>query len=416
MLDRTLAPEVKKISRVDFQKIEKRELDNGSQLAMLIAGNQPVIKLEVLFHQAGTIREQQRGSASMALRMLKEGTASYSSTAITNLFSKLGAYIEINPSFDHASLSIYCLDKHIPQILPILSEIIGSPSFDAGEWQLQQELQIAQLRLQNKRNNILASKQIRQEIFGAGHPYGRIISEQDLQVLKPAQLREFWNSNKNNFEVFLSGRPSDSTINSIQELFENRSFEAVSIENEFIDSVKSTFPSNQSVQASIRLGKRTLIKTDPDYIPLLITNHVLGGYFGSRLMKNIREDKGLTYGISSSLVPLQKESYWVLGAEVNIDNVELALAEINQEISRLADFDDVAELETAKRHMTGSFQSELNTPFSLMNRYKAVHLHGLDYSYYDRFFELLNSFSITDLKNTASQYLVGTHLEKVIIN
>mgnify|MGYP001795563142 FL=1 len=109
-------------------------------------------------------------------------------------------------------------------------------------------------------------------------------------MLKPAQLQEFWNSNKNNFEVFLSGRPSDSTINSIQGLFENRSFESVSIENEFIDSVKSVFPSNQSVQASIRLGKRTLLKTDPDYISLLITNHVLGGYFGSRLMKNIRED------------------------------------------------------------------------------------------------------------------------------
>ncbi|MEM6522705.1 MAG: pitrilysin family protein [Bacteroidota bacterium] len=417
MLDRRSAPEVHKISDVNFQQSKEETLPNGALLALLESGEQEVVKVEVVFLNAGNKSEALKGQGSMAIRMLKEGTTSYSAAEITNRFSELGAYIEVNPGFDNSSVAIYCLDKHLKQLLPVFSEILQSPTFEEKELQLQKELQIAQLRVQNKKNNILASKGIRQAIFSPSNPYGRIISEADIQTIKPEHLLSFWNDSKNNFDVLVCGAPSNSSVDAIRDIFgskmtyESKTFEAISISSEEQKSA-----SNESIQASIRLGKRTLLKNDPDYIPLLITNHLLGGFFGSRLMKNIREDKGLTYGISSSLIPLQEDAYWVIGAEVNIDNVDLALKEIQTEIHRLSEFKSEEELETAKTHMMGSFQSELNSPFALMNRYKSVHLHGLDYTFYDQLFRTLSSFTSSDLRATAEKYLIRGSLEQVVIN
>lgn len=417
MLDRTLAPEIQKISEVEFQHVDQTYLENGVGFAKLIAGEQPVVKIEVIFPNAGNRFEGIKGQASMAIRMLKEGTTSYSSIEITNLFSRLGAHVELNPGFDNASYSIYCLDKHFEEILPVFSEMMESPSFDNKELELQKQLQIAQLQIQNKKNNILASKGIRQAIFGPEHPYGRVISEHDLQVLSAGDLKEFWSEVNTNCQVLISGRPSEKTLDALQELFgSKRKFDPSQKSTKKIFSESMKPESNESVQASIRLGKTALLKRDPDYIPFLVTNHLLGGFFGSRLMKNIREDKGLTYGISSSIVPLQEESYWVVGAEVNTDNVDMALKEIHHEINRLADFNDHEELETAKTHMIGSFQAELNSPFALMNRYKAVNLHGLDYDYYQNLFKTLAAFGPEDLRQIAHTYFIEGELEKVVFN
>lgn len=415
MLDRTLAPKIQEVSRVEFQKVNELTLPNGALFCTLEAGEQPVIKLEILFPNAGNTTERLKGQASMAVKMLKEGTLSYSSEHITHLFSNLGAYIEVSPSFDNASMSIYCLDKHLRQIIPVLSEIIDKPAFHEKELNLQKELQVAQLQIQNKKNNILASKAVRQSLFGKTDAYGRIIYEDDIKTLEPEDLRQFWEVAKNKFQILVSGRPSKDSLTLLQEFFATKQYDPSKSARNEISSEYQVY-SNESVQASIRIGKRSLLKSHEDYISLLIANHLLGGFFGSRLMKNIREDKGLTYGINSSIVPLQEASYWVVGAEVNTDNVDLAMKEIYAEMNQMAHFDDVEELVTAKTHMIGSFQSELNSPFALMNRYKSVHLHGLDYSYYAKFFDTIERFTTADVRTTAQKYLMPQDLKEIIIN
>ena len=416
MLNRSLAPDIQKVFRVNFQHVDQEQLTNGATMSSIVAGDQPVVKLEVVFTAAGNRFENLKGQASMAVRMLKEGTTSYTSVQITNLFSRLGAYIEINPGFDNASVSIYCLDKHFEQISSILFEMIDYPSFDENELELQKELQTAQLQIQNKKNNILASKSIRQAIFGFDHAYGRINSEQDIKTFTPEHLRNFWGRSKNSFEVLVSGRPSENTLKVIKDFFSAKNLAQHKEESILVPSLPFETPSNESVQASIRMGKKTLRKEDQDYLSLLITNHLLGGFFGSRLMKNIREDKGLTYGISSSLVPLQESAYWVIGAEVNTDNVDRALKEIHYEIERLTEFNNEEELETAKTHMVGSFQAELNSPFAIMDRFKSIHLHGLDYSYYDKLFDTIASFRPSDLRNITTRYLTTDDLKRIVIN
>ena len=415
MLDRTLAPKIQEVSRVAFQHVNEILLPNGASFCTLEAGDQSVIKLEIVFPNAGNKAESIKGQASMTVKMLKEGTLSYSSEEITQRFSNLGAYIELNPGFDNASISIYCLDKHLKEIIPLLSEIIDRPALLEKELDLQKELQTAQLQVQNKKNNILASKAVRHSVFGETDPYGRIIYEDDIQALKPEDLDSFWRASKNKFQVLVSGRPSQGSLDFLQELFSTKPYVSDTANRTEISSTSQAI-SNDSVQASIRIGKRSLLKSHEDYISLLIANHLLGGFFGSRLMKNIREDKGLTYGISSSIVPLQEASYWVVGAEVNTDSVDLAMKEIYAEMRQMADFDNSEELATAKTHMIGSFQSELNSPFALMNRYKSIQLHGLDYSYYTKFFDTIEGFTCADVRSISEKHLTTEDLQEIIIN
>ncbi len=417
MLDRTIAPEHELITQVSFQRVQTEALSNNLEFFTLISGRQPVVKLELLYNYGGNFYETKRSQAFYTIKMLKEGTKSFSAKQISDLMATYGAHLEASPGFDHASVSFYFLDKHFQKLFPLIREIVEAPNFDEDELIFQKQQHIAQLQVQNKKNNIRASKALRSAIFGPAHPYGRVPNEGDIESIERTDLNSFKEKALGKLSLFVSGNPSERTLTALKQYFSG-----IEIEDKRMDSIllpgQETPQENdsESVQASIRLGKQTLLKTDPDYISLLIANHLLGGFFGSRLMKNIREDKGLTYGISSSLVPLKNATYWVIGAEVNVDSIELALKEIHNEIDLLRDFDNEEELQTAKTHMIGSFQADINSPFAVMEKFKNVYLFGLGYEYYDRLFDSLTSFGHKDLRLIAEKHLHNTDLKEFVIS
>ncbi len=416
MLDRTCPPRQYAVSRVDFQQVISDELQGGIPFHHLICGDQPVVKLEILFPHGGAWSEPKRGVSFLSLNMLREGTHSYSSGQISDTLSGHGAFLDVNPGFDHTSISLYCLDRHVQKLLPVLFEIVASPSFDEKELRLQKEQQIAQLRIRNRKNNVVASKRLRSQLFGEEHPYGRVLNEDDISEISSHDLRLFHDHQKKNIQLFLSGNPSKESFAAIRSQFEHWE---LADDHEgalhLLTSAEASNNSDSSIQASVRIGRETLHKTHEDYISLRVTNHLLGGFFGSRLMKNIREDKGLTYGINSGLVQLKHASYWMIGAEVNARLVDQAIAEIRKEVEALAGFNDEDELETAKTHLMGSFQSEINSPFQLVEKFKNIWLHGLGYDYYDRYFTTIEEFDGEKLRNTASKYLSTTDWTEVVV-
>ena len=159
------------------------------------------------------------------------------------------------------------------------------------------------------------------------------------------------------------------------------------------------------MQSSVRIGALSIKRKDNDFIDMLVANEILGGYFGSRLMKNIREEKGLTYGIYSQSVTFMQESYWVIGADIKKDLVNLALDEINTEINLLENEGvDQEELEIVTNYMAGSFLSSINTPFDIIDKFKLVHYHGLSYGYYKNFYERLFTITSEDIRKMTSKY------------
>ena len=157
---------------------------------------------------------------------------------------------------------------------------------------------------------------------------------------------------------------------------------------------------NESVQCSIRMGKPGISRTDNDYPAYLLTNHLLGGFFGSRLMKNIREEKGLTYGIYSGVQHLQQATMQTIGADVNKENLEAAMEAIRLELTALTDLSN-EELMTAKNHFIGSMQNDVNTIFAAADKIKTLQLNQLSPSYYQELILSLDKLTIADIKKAA---------------
>jgi predicted Zn-dependent peptidase len=163
------------------------------------------------------------------------------------------------------------------------------------------------------------------------------------------------------------------------------------------------------------MGRKLFTRSHPDYFKMMVLNEILGGYFGSRLMRNIREEKGLTYGISSNLFTLQKEGYLLIGTDVKREFTSLTIEEVYKEMNILrTEPVGEEELETVKNYMAGSFAGSLSTPFALADHFKAIYFDGLTYDFYEHYIENILNTSAQQLQDLANQYLTDNSMLVVI--
>lgn len=419
MLDRKIAPPFKRVANIAIPQAKRTCLDNGIPLYYIEAGKQPVVRLEFIF-KAGAWYEDNKGASYFAAKMLSEGTQQKSSAQISYEVEKFGAYLELNPTLDYSIVTLECLSKHLNNLLPLLHEILRQPTFPEDELVTLKNIKAQQTRVQNEKSSFLASKKFREAIFGEAHPYGKDLSLEDIDKLTRDDVRSFYDQYYTlPFEVLISGLPNSGFIADINKIFGQTVLQKAAADPTYIShpiSSPTIIEKEANLQSSIRVGKKLLTKDQPDYVKLLIVNEILGGYFGSRLMKNIREDKGYTYGISSALVPLRNDGYFIIGTDVNKENTLNTLQEIYKEIEVLQTTlisDD--ELNTVRSFMIGSFLSEINTPFALSDKFKGVHLYGLGYDFYDSYLQTVNNITSTEIRDLAQQYLQRDTFSEVIV-
>ncbi|MDP9047633.1 MAG: insulinase family protein, partial [Bacteroidota bacterium] len=171
-----------------------------------------------------------------------------------------------------------------------------------------------------------------------------------------------------------------------------------------------------ALQSAIRMGRRVINRTHPDFPALQVLNTVLGGYFGSRLMANIREDKGYTYGIGSGMTSLKQTGSIFIATEVGADVCKAAITEIEKEVNLLrTELIPEAELSLVRNFMLGSLLGSLENVFSHADKFKNLYFAGLDYDYYDRYIEVVKTVSAEELKKLAERYLDINRFYKVIV-
>jgi predicted Zn-dependent peptidase len=182
------------------------------------------------------------------------------------------------------------------------------------------------------------------------------------------------------------------------------------------DSAKETVEKEDSLQSSIRIGKRLFTRKHPDYFKMLVLNEVFGGYFGSRLMKNIREEKGYTYGISSNLVTLRHDGFLVMGTDVKKEFTGPTIDEVYKEMEVLRK-EPVGEeeLQTVKNYMIGSFAGSLNSPFAIADNFKTIYFEGMSYDFFEHYIENILDTSAQDLMQLANTYLQPDTMLEVVV-
>ncbi len=413
MLDRKTAPDFQLIKSHKLPEINTQNLKNDILFHQLITKNQPVLGLQIVF-EAGKCQEKKIGEASFMAKMLLEGTTTKTGKQIADTISFYGASINIDSGHDFTIVSFYMLGKHLEHLLPLLKEVLQEPTFPQSELDNLKNRSVQNLKIQEERTAYLATVKIKEELFKENHPYSNSSSEENIRAIERDDLIKFYKNNiqSNSFEAYLVGdidAYSEKHITDFIESFEIKSDkkDKKTLQNPTNSVSKIYKEIEDNVQTSIRIGKLLFNQKHSDYIPFKVMNMILGGYFGSRLMQNIREDKGYTYGISSRDLAFKNGSYFLIGTDVKKEIYQDAVAEIYKEIERLKNEPiSEEELENVKNYMSGNFLGSLSTAFAVMDKIQDIHLYSLNSDYYNNYITKLRKVTIEDVQRVAQTYLV----------
>lgn len=412
MLIRTIQPLVNPIEHIDMIQAQKRLLSNGIAVHYVDGGSQDVVKIDFIF-EAGIWFQPINLVASMCNSMLEEGSENYTGAQIAENFDFYGAYINLVVDQNYGYITIVSLSKHLPAILKMAEDIIKHPVFPLYELDVMIAKSKQKFLVENEKVRTLCQKKFTQVLFGNDHPYSIKNKLEDFDLINREALLQFYRLHYHsaNCRIVLAGKVDESVLALIESHFGGTDWSrelgkepvfAVSPHAEKYHFVEKADGS----QSALRIGKFWVKKNHPDYHALSVLVTILGGYFGSRLMANIREEKGYTYGIGSFVLSLKHASYLIISTEVGNEYVEPTLKEISFEMKRLqTELIPTNELETVKSYLLGEFLRDFDGPFALAGSFKAINDFGLDYSFYDHYLRVLRGVTSFELMRLAQLYL-----------
>ncbi len=396
-------------------------LSNNVPVYTINSETEDIVRLEFIF-RAGQTRENLPLLASFTNAMLTEGSASHTSEALMGRLDYYGAYISLYSDKDQAGLIVITLNRHAAKVISLVREILFNPVFPAKELNNLIKKRLQWYRINRERVQALAMERFLESVFGGSHPYGRKITEDDFGRIEPHLLADFHSRHYNpgNLSVVASGRISGNLVSILDKYFGNiKSRNTVAGEPAAAISGKSPARSvlkkRGAVQNSVRIGSSSINKRDTDYQGLKIVTTILGGYFGSRLMKNLREEKGLTYGVRSDLSSFDVSGLFIISAEINRENTGRAVDEIYNEIRILQSIPvEEQELNVVRNFMLGEMVRMFDGPFARAESFKALLLFGLGTEYYYRFAEKIKSISPDEITELARTYYKTDELHEII--
>lgn len=386
-----------------------------------------LVKVEIVVNR-GRVDEQKRLSSRFCARMLKEGTQSKNQDDINDIFDFYGANFHVQYHLDYASFSLVCLTKYCRELLPLLFEIITKPEFNSSELKRLRKRAKSKLKLSLADNDSLSFRILTEKIFGSQHPYGYNSTREDIQAITVEDLREFHEKYycKPNFKVFLSGSVNkdikEDILSHIHQLPDKSVSDDLPSEYSFISDnqpeliyLKNDYAFN--TQSSIKMGKRIIMRNHPDYIPVHFANTLLGGFFGSRLMQNIREKEGLTYNIYSDLEPMKYDAYFMIGTDIKTENIDKVIQMIYQEMEILEQkLISEKELRMVRNYIKGYLLSSLDGVFSKAEIVKILTLENMEVRWIYDFFDRLDEIKADDIPGLIKKYLKREELFTVVVN
>jgi predicted Zn-dependent peptidase len=421
MMDRTTAPPLNEIQAIGLPAVEKLTLGNGIPVWRINAGTQEVIKIELLF-DAGRMQEPLRAVASATAKMLAEGTQKRSAKEMAEQVEFYGATFNADAAIDFASVSLFSLNKHLPSLLPLLQEVLEEASFPEKELSTYLQNSRQRLLVNLEKVDFLAHKEFNERVYGAQHPNGYTTAVADYDQLNTEVLTNFYRQRYYGrpFKVIVSGKVADASIRLIDQYLGKKSVTPFSEngrhEFELINSPgKFYVEKKEAVQSAIRIGSLTANKLHPDFPKLRVMNTLLGGYFGSRLMQNLREDKGYCYGIHSSIASYVNHASFYITTEVGKEVAAAAAREIYLEIDRLHNETvSLQELQVVKNYLLGVMLADADGPFNVSEIVRSLVIYGLDETHFHNLVNGVKTITPGEVRALARKYLVPETMTEVV--
>ncbi len=416
-IDRSKAPQFSLPSEFALPAPQQFNLGNGSTLFYFSTPGIDAVKLEVIGNSSRTLLPNSQSLIpSFTLQMLQEGTTHSTAQQLAEFFDYHGAEVYPILSYTQEGLSLLCIKKHLNTILPAFISLFSEALFPEENLKKRKSQRLLSLKLEQEKPSSRASQLFKKGLFGSNHAFGQEVTEAHISEITPELLKAYYQNHLwKDCTLFLSGDFKPQELEQLLAFLNQLPLKQGAKKQGLPEPVSTPLlveDRADAVQSSIRLGGWAISKQHIDFPILAVFNTLLGGYFGSRLVKNIREDKGHTYGIHSSLVELDEYAYWVIAADVKKANQEEVFTEIEKEIQLLnTELANAEELEILRNYLIGQLFTKFSSPFDLIDQFKGVYYSGLDFSFYEKRFETLKKFTAADLLNIGNRYF--SNLERI---
>ncbi len=421
MPNRTIQPPIKDIVSLTLPHPVLHHLDNGVVVYESKMGTQEILKLEIVFF-AGRPFEDKKLISRPTSRLLKEGTLHRKSAEIAEIVDFYGGTLSMPYNLDTSNIVLYSLNKYFERLLPLIAEIITEPAFAEEELRIFKENSKQSLQVDLTKNDVVAYREITELIFGSDHPYGyNSFPESYANIHREDILRHFKkNYDLSNCIIFISGKTDNAVLDLLNkylgQIKTNNTRRIVNLDYALNPPKVVKYERSNTVQTAIRIGRRMFNKTHKDFKGFYMLNTILGGYFGSRLMMNIREEKGYTYNIYSSLDSMLYDGYFNLATEVGNEFVEKTLAEIYIEFERLkTELVGDEELEMVRNYLMGTMMGMLDGPFNIAEVVKTMTIENLEYEDFNDLVNTITTISPEQLRDLARKYLNKEEMFQVTV-
>lgn len=420
---RSTPPPIRPMNEFDILRPERRKMKNGMPLNIIKAGSQEVVRFDILVG-GGQWHQTQALQALFTNRMLREGTNSMTSAQIAEKLDYYGAWLELSSAVNYGFITLYSLNKYFPRTLAIIAEMLMFPTFPEKELEVVVETNRQQFLVNSTRVEVIARKQLHRSLFGEQHPFGRFAVEKDYDCVTSDVLREFYQKyyHSGNCSIYVSGKVTPEIVRCIEESIgaapwgDTRPMLPLQLMEPQTTSEKHVFVEKaDALQSSLKMGGFMMDRAHPDFLKTRVMVTLFGGYFGSRLMSNIREEKGYTYGIGAGIVNCPGSGVLAITTEADNHYIDAIITEVYREMDRMCnDLAPQEELEMVKNYMLGDFCRSYEGPFSLSDAWIYTETAGLDDEFFVRSLDAIRSITTEEVRTLAQRYFCKERLIEVV--
>ena len=426
-LNRSVAPPVKDAKEFELAlpPYVKHTLSNGVEVYAIDLGKVDAMMVSWIF-DAGNSYEQRNGIAAATNALLKNGTTGKKAFDISEFFDYYGAYLNRTSHHETAELTLHCLNQTFGELVPVVAELLAESVYPEEELAIYKKNAQQRLQVNLKKSDFVAGRLIDTYLYGEAHPYGRANTAADYQALQREELVDYYRRHyqEGACRIIAAGKLPADLIPLLE-----RNFGKLPLRKPGAGAGVPQFAiqpaaekkyrvSNDpdGVQGSIRIARNFPNRHHPDFQRVQVLNNVFGGFFGSRLMTNIREDKGYTYGIYSYLVNNRQESALMISTEAGKEVAEPAIREVYKEMELLREeLIDEEELQMARNFTLGSVLGDLDGPFHVAGRWKSILLNGLDENYFNEGIRIMKTITPEELRELAVKWLDPAEFYELVV-
>lgn len=416
-MNRAIPPKIHNFGLLSFPEVNTSVLSNGITIHTISGGDSEVNRITITL-PGGAAESPSPGISSLALSMLLEGTTTHSGEEIANILEYNGAWTSTSVSTHHSNLTLYSLNERFESIIGLMREVITEPSFPVEALTMLKKKLIATVEINREKVTYHSGVAMKKMIYGEDQPLSYVETPDSIASITPEVLKSFHFSrlDTRNIHIFLSGKLSDRILELVETTFSDiDSYASYPIKRiifpEISSSQISIIDRPESLQNSIVMAIPTVGRVDSEFVPIRAAVTTLGGYFGSRLMTNIREEKGLTYGISASLLGYKNKSFIYIATQTDCSKTDTVIREIYNEIERMKEVNSYTpdEIDRIRQFQMSNLASSLDSPFTIMDFYQTRIIADTPPDYFDRQQDVARDLSPQLLSSIARKYFHTDH-------